>query len=309
MHSFYFELSDERARDCLAEILATPTLIFHNAKFDMRFLIRHNVLDRASLHRRFHDTECMMQLIDEHQKKDLKTLAVEILGIKNTIEVPYKSGAKKGQLHTVEKESYRLGEVRRELGLTKADGYDKLPREVLIPYALSDVVHTLGLYHRLWPQLEQRDLYEDELELVLAVMDMEDAGMAVDLPYVSKAIRDTNTEILRAEKLIEGLTGLSVWYPEKSGQTTPEGHINPQSPAQLIAAFAERGLSISSTKNDVLKPIRDDLAAAILGLREHKKLRDYLYAIEELNQGGVMHPNFKLFKPRTGRTSSGKEEE
>lgn len=302
-------MADDVAYNAVKEILSLgTTLVFHNAKFDLQKLIRANLLSRDSLPQ-FHDTECLSHLIDEHQKKDLKTLAVEILGIKNTIRVPIKSGPNAGEYREVERESHRLKQIRTKLKLKKSDGYHRLPREAIVPYALADAAHTLGVFEKLWPQLEEHDLYYKEMELVLVTMDMEGHALGVDVPYTTKAAKETNTEILRAEKTISELTGLSVWHPEKSGQKTPEGCINPASVQQLIAAFEGRGIKIPNTRNETLKPLDDELAVAILKLRKEKKLLDYLLAILKEQVEGVIHPNFRIFKPVTGRFASGKVEE
>lgn len=289
--------------------MSNSTLVFHNAKFDLQKLILAGVLERAGLENRVHDTECLSHLIDEHQKKDLKTLAVEILGIKNTISVPIKSGKNKGNLKEHEKEAYKLKKVRSKLKLKKEDGYHLLPREVVVPYALADAVHTLLLFEKLHPRLEEFELYQSEMGLVLVCLDMEAQGLRVDLDHLKQATRETNTSILKAEKRLQSLTGLVVWYPEKQGQATPKGSINPNSHQQLIVVLNERGLKVKGTGNEILKPLDDPLAQTILELREVKKLRDFLYAIDRERLGDKMHPNFRIFKPVTGRMAAGKAEE
>jgi DNA polymerase-1 len=264
---------------------------------------------------RIEDTEGIAHLLDEHRSKKLKTLAVEVLGDDDTIMIPYKSGQKKGELHAVSREAHHLRKVRNKLKLTKHDGYDKLPREVLVPYSLKDVELTLRLFDLLWPELRAlpsvEKLYRHEMELMLVTLDVEAAGIRVDGEYLDATIKETNLSILQAEKEVERITGLKVWYPPKTGKKdTPEGCINPNAWQQLLPAFAARGINLPNTRDETLKATDDDLARAVSALRKQKKLLStYLLNIKREKKGDLIHPNFKLFHVVTGRFSSGKAEE
>lgn len=301
VQSGYFELSDPTAKSELIFTLASaPKLVFHNAKFDLQKLIQAGILNRAALTpERIVDTECIAHLLDEHRLKKLKILARDILGEETDEDT------------AVAKEKKR---VKKELGIrfAKDVGYHLLRREVIVPYALKDAEFTIRLFYKLWPDLIVEsglpELFASEMAVVLAALDTEAKGMEVDLPYLKDAVKRTNTAILRHEMTIAKESGLKVWYPEKSGQKTPEGSINPNSHDQVRAVLEARDIIVENTKKDTLKPLDDEFIRSLMALRGEQKLMQYLEALDKENRDGIVHPNFKLFKPKTGRTSSAGED-
>lgn len=291
----YFELEHADMSWAATEALKGRKLVCHNAKFDMQKLLLADILDRGSLDAgRVIDTECLAQLLDEHRKKGLKDLAESVLGLRTN-------------------EADALAKARRKLKLTKADGYDKLPRPVLVPYSLKDPLFTILLFRDMWPQVERRgltDLFYSEMRLLLCMLDVESRGVRLDLDYLHRTIKEVRTSVLVKEKKLEKLTGRKIWYPEKSGQKTPEGCINPNAWQQILPVLHERGHKVDSTKAEILKPLGDEFADTLLSLREDNKLLGtYLLAMENERQGDIVHPNFNLFKPSTGRMSSSKADE
>jgi DNA polymerase I-like protein with 3'-5' exonuclease and polymerase domains len=202
---------------------------------------------------------------------------------------------------------------KKEHGKTlyaKDIGYHMLPREVIVPYAKKDAEFTLLLWQKLRPKIKDRlvSLYESEMDLTLVCLDIEARGMAVDIPYTQEKIKEYNGLVLAKELAIADLTGLKVWYPERQGQATPEGCLNPGSWQQLLEVFAARGVKLEDTKNETLLGVDDELAGLILGLRKDKKILDtYLLNILREQRDGIIHPNYKLHVPVTGRMSSAGE--
>lgn len=291
VQSGYFSLSNAVALLELQDILSRSTLVFHNAKFDLQKLIRAGVLERDSLDGRIHDTECMAQLLDEHRPKGLKDLGKSILGYEDN-------------------ETQALAKARRKLKLTKDAGYHLLPRRVLVPYAVNDAVLTIGIYEELWPQVcadeQLSQLYGSEMELVLAMLDVEANSLGVDLEYLDRTTREVNDSILKTELKIGKLIGKKVWYPEKPGQKTPEGRFNPNSHEQIQRLLLDRGVTVPNTRSDTLKELDDPFGSSVLELRTNKKIKDFLVAIGREQRNGRIHPWFNLFKPITGRMSSSK---
>jgi DNA polymerase I-like protein with 3'-5' exonuclease and polymerase domains len=219
--------------------------------------------------------------------------------------------------------------------LTKDDGYDKLPREVIVPYALKDAEFTYRLW-KVFSQLILRptglSLYAMEKQLVLTMMDVEAAGMGVDVMFVDHQIKEHNTLRLREELNIEKLCGkkvgdqkIKVKVPRtdedgkpvlgKKGQqlykSVPQQHpdfLNPNAPGQLITAFAERGILLEDTKDETLQKVDDPLAQSLTRYRQLAKLvSTYLSPMREEQRDGVLHPNFRLTGTVTGRMASGEE--
>lgn len=305
VQSHYFELEYEPdLLGPLAEMLArTDTLVFHNAKFDLQKLIAAGVLQRSDLSsRRIEDTEGMYHLLDPFSEKKLKVLAERLLG-EHTSEAKAIGAAKKA----IQKE------YKKEHGKTlysKDIGYHMLPRPILYPYALKDAEFTYRLYEQLAPRITGTlgPLYAREKELILVLLDVEAKGMRVDLEYVDSTIKDLNGKIMVREHTIEDITGKKVWYPERSGQKTPEGCFNPNAWQQVQEAFKARGVEIPDTKEETLAAVGDDLAEAIVKLRGDKKLLNtYMMNIRKEQRDGIIHPGFKVFQPKTGRMSSASE--
>lgn len=297
------DLSSHEGRAAARTLLSeTPSLVFHNAKYDIQKLRLVDLFPDGQLHvpgfSGVHDTEAIAHLLNEHRRKGLKPLAREVLGLETD-------------------EADAIAKARRKHKLKKADGLDKLyavEPQLVIDYAIKDVEFTWKLFWYLWPQISRfqdlLDLYELERELMWVLLDMETAGMGVDLKYVGEAAKDYAGQVLRAEWKIEDATGLKVFKPEKSGQKTPEGHINPNSNPQLAEYFQGKGIYAESYDKSVLKTLDDPLAEAILELRAASKIHNtYLQPMLTEQRDGVLHPNFRQHGTRGRRMSSGQAEE
>lgn len=300
LQSAYFDLEaagrEDRIQQLWSMLNEVPAWVFHNSKFDLQKLQLIGALPDPAEHE-LHDTQTLWTLIDENSRKGLKHLAVHVLGVDNTIEVEIKSGPNKGKTKRVPKEEHHLAAVRRKLKLKKADGYHLLPREVLIPYALKDTEFTLRLFETLMPRLEAigdprlLELYREFMKLKLVLLDMEADGFKLDMDYLNETTSEYGVRVMEGWDNIVTLTG------------NPE--LNPQSPAQLIEAFAARGVILESTAEAVLKGLDDDLARALLQYRSDKKIHTtYLRALQEEQRDGFVRPNFNDDAARTGRMSS-----
>jgi len=303
LRSWYFDLEEPENRDVrimlLRDILHdTPKWVMHNSKFDLQKLRLVGAVDDEMLERvELHDTQTMYVLLDENGRKGLKHLAATVLKVDDTIEVEVKSGPNKGMKKRVPKEAHQLAAVRRKLKLKKEDGYHLLPREVLIPYALKDTEFTLRLYEELFPRLEALgdsrvlELYREFMELKLVLLDMEADGFKLDMDYLSEVTSEYGVKVIEGWDKIVDLTD---WHD-----------LNPQSPPQLLKAFAKRGLKLSSTAEAALREIDDDLATALLQYRSDKKIHTtYLTALLHEQRDGIVHPQFNDDAARTGRMSS-----
>jgi DNA polymerase-1 len=252
--------------------------VFHNPKFDIQKLVLIELISRSDVSaERIEDTEACSHLLDEHRLKGLKFLARELLGEE-----------------TDEDEVLKV--ERRKLKLKKEDGYHLLPREVIMPYALKDAEFTLRLWELLRPEIAKSEdldaLYRHEMELSLTLMDMEAKGMGVDVPYVEASAKEYNTRILAQRILIQDMTG--------------NEDFNPNSPKQILEAFAELGIELEATNKLSLRGEEHPLAKAILELRSLAKMHGtYLLAILNEQRDGKMHPWFRQHKPVTGRLASG----
>jgi hypothetical protein len=299
LKSWYFETAEADTRAQLREILhGTYAWVGANMKFDLQKMILDGITTRPELElHEIHDVQTQFMLLDENAPKGLKKLAVSVLKHKDVINVPTKSGKNKGKDRWLPREEYRLGEARKKLGLTKADGYHLLPRVLLVPYAMRDTDFTLRLHEVLYPQLAKRDprlveIYHESMQRKIDLLDMEADGFGLDLPYLEQAASEKGVEVMETWQGVIDKAGFD---------------LNPNSPDQILKAFAARGVHLEDTQADTLEKLTDPLAVALLAYRDVKKIHDYLRELKRIQRDGIAHPAFNDDGAKTGRMSSGKD--
>jgi DNA polymerase I-like protein with 3'-5' exonuclease and polymerase domains len=273
----YIELGDFVREMQVSTILRdTPKWVLHNAKFDFEKLLLLGLIERKDItYNRYHDTEMIAHLIDENRPKGLKPLAESVLGKKTD-------------------EAKALQKERRRLKLKKEDGYDKLSREFLVPYAIKDARFTFDLYRTMEPMLSDgvRPLYDQERKLGLVLLDMEFKGLAVRLEYVQNKVKEYGFILLKSEMKLRSMTGKEDFKPK----STP----------QIKEALAQRGLFPADTEADTLKKIDDAFCREILHFRKYNKLRNtYLVNMVKEYDNGILHPWIRQMGTVTGRAASG----
>ncbi len=295
---FYLELVSADAFEAAREALVdTPVWVFHNAKFDLQKLILAGLITREEVDEHtIEDTEALAHLLDPNADKKLKRLAMEYLDWDDTIEVEKKNGE---GTYMVSAEKYHLDAARRKLKIKKEDGYGVLPREVLIPYAVADALMTIELYDQLRPRMNGRAealqaLYAREMELALVLLDIEAAGMRVDMDYVNSTIKKLTGFMAQQEKVIKSLSGRDEFKDHH---------------AWIKPVLSDLGIVVDNTQASTLEEVEHPIVAAILEWRRLKKLYDYFHAIQREQRFDILHPSFRQHGTKTGRMSSGKYEE
>lgn len=277
--SFYIDLADDPKRSRIVRYILSDTLtwVFHNAKFDLQKLELADALpDTWS---QIEDTQILHALLDENDRHGLKYLAHKILGESTN-------------------EEKVLAKVRRKLKIKKDEGYHLLPREVVVPYAMKDTEFTLRLWEVLYPMLADQgyDLYHRELETSFALGCIEAEGIGLDLDFLRKTHSEYGVKLMKLEAKLQELAR----DPEN-----PDKVFNPNSPKQILEAFARRGITAEATDKATLADLTDELAITLLEYRHIKKMHaTYLTGMMNEQIDGVLHPNFNLTLPRTGRMSS-----
>lgn len=269
VHEEWFDALDT-VRSMLNE---ADKIIMHNAKFDIQKLCRLGI-PFAVFVDKFEDTQAMAHLIDEHQSTGLKYLAKKYLG-------------------EATDEDEVLKVYRRKNKLKKETGYEPIPHDILAPYAIKDAEFTLSLYQHLEKRLaaDLIPLYELEKRMTIALLGVEARGMHVDRKYIINKRKEYGDRIYQTKAAIAELSG---------------AEFNPQSPAQVIEALAQRGVRVSKTDKATLAGLDDALASLIVELRELNKIKaTYFDAMYDEAKDGVLHPNFRQHGTRTGRMSSG----
>ena len=264
---------DEAVETVSSMLIDCDKIIMHNAKFDIQKLCRLGIPLSVFVDK-FEDTQALAHLINEHQSTSLKYLARTVLGEE-----------------TDEDEALKVW--RRKNKIKKEEGYEPIPHEILAPYALKDSEFTLRLYKVLWDRMPKdlQPLYEIEKALTLSLLGIEARGMKIDRQYVTNKRKEYSDRIYKLKHRIGTLAG---------------EEFNPQSPKQIIEVFAQRGVRVTATDKATLSALDDELALAIVELREANKIKStYFDGLYEESKDGILHPNFRQHGTKTGRMSSG----
>ena len=268
----------------LAPFFADPekVKVAQNGKFDLKFLSRYDLHAVPPLW----DTMLAHYLLDPEARHGLDHLSETLLRYRPIpIEQLIGKGSKQRNMRQVE------------------------PREVL-PYAAEDADLTLQLYHHLRPQIEGEDhlrslFYDIEMPLADVLLEMEQAGVRVDVDLLQSAIVDLSTELERIEKDFQ--------------RYTLGDPVNINSPKEVgDFLFGRLGLSEKpkktrtgqySTREEDLEMVADRHPAVrlILDYRGLSKLvNTYLVPLPMMVNPvtGRIHTTYHQAKTATGRLSS-----
>ena len=268
----------------LAPFFADPekVKVAQNGKFDLKFLSRYDLHTAPPLW----DTMLAHYLLDPEARHGLDHLSETLLRYRPIpIEQLIGKGSKQRNMRQLE------------------------PREVL-PYAAEDADLTLQLYHHLRPRIEGeehlRSLFHDiEMPLVGVLLEMEQAGVRVDVDLLQSAIVDLSTELERIE--------------EDFRRYTPGDPVNINSPKEVgDFLFGHLGLSEKpkktrtgqySTREEDLEMVADRHPAVrlVLDYRGLSKLvNTYLVPLPMMvnPMTGRIHTTYHQAKTATGRLSS-----
>lgn len=147
----------------LAPLLEDPTVekVAHNTKFDMHMLANAGMRIVGKLH----DTVVLAKLTDENRNSfALRDLAARYDGGITVFE-------------------YMVDDYKQ---MNKVKDYRHIPRELLAEYANADVWNCFLAFTNEYPRLEAEglvDLYNNEMELMVALYSMERYGMRIDESY------------------------------------------------------------------------------------------------------------------------------
>lgn len=288
------------AEQLLQQILDRFEIVFHNLKFDYKMLNYH--LNLKFRRHAVHDTMIIHYLLDENDGHGLKPLA-----LKYTDYGDYDS---------------ELDEFRTEYcakhGILKEDfTYDLIPFDVISRYASIDTAVTLELFNKFMPVLQKseklRGVYENiMMPGILFLMDMEEAGIPMDVERLQAAEGYLEAQIREAKEVIYS-------FPEVKRFESDTGVIfNPASVMQLRKVlFDYVGLSPTgkitktgaiSTDAEVLEELSEEhpLPKALLHMRKLSKIRSsYIVKIlPELDKDQRIRTNFNLTFTTSGRLSS-----
>jgi DNA polymerase-1 len=244
------------------------TVIFHNAKFDIR------VLRRAGLPvpEKFEDTLIASHLLDENDAHGLKPLAKKHLGIDDPVT------------------------------FDEADRMRLLDPEVFSEYAKNDSRFTFRLWEQFKKELDEQGLmplYELEKQILPVVMSMEERGMKIDVQSLATIERSVKADSARLKAEIFELAGVefelskpravaAILY-DKLGLKCPK----------------ETKTGARSVDIESLKEIAHPIAVKLAEYRKIDKLANTFIKVlpKHADANGRIHPEFKPLGAKTGRFS------
>jgi DNA polymerase-1 len=272
-------LRSPETRQTLIWLVSANRTIWHNGKFDCRWLIPY--LGRTIYPD--HDTmlmhACLYPAAGENSLKDLA---------KRMFNAPdWEADVKK----------YTRSKAH----------YERIPQDVLVDYNQWDVYWTIRLFDRLWDELDYHApakalYYKHVLPASHMLQDVEQYGMPVDTEYGELLSEELGIEISRITDDLRDLVHSDTF--------------NPGSTQQIQQILTNRwGYTLSSTDEKSLATLRltqipDDLetfCGGVLDYRSLSKIRGtYLTGILSKVRDGRVHPTFLLHGTSTGRLSSRK---
>ncbi len=283
----------------LQQIFDKHNIIFHNRKFDEKWLAYHFSFKFKAAS---HDTMVMHYCLDETQG----THGLKVLALKHTDYGDYDASLEEFKenyckTHNINKEDFT---------------YDLIPFDVIAQYASIDTAVTLELFFKFWaivsahPKLSK--LYTDILiPATIFLMDCEEAGIPMSKTRLEHSSKYLDYQIKLAKEKIYEFDVIHQFEADQGAQ------FNPASPMQLRKIlFDYLGLPPSkltetgatSTDAEVLEGLSElhDLPKAILVVRRLTKIKNtYVEKIlPALDKDGRVRTNFNLIFTTSGRLSS-----
>ncbi len=289
-HQFYFDtrLIGYAAISSIASDMRANEYIFQNAKFDMRMMTssqwypgpRHMI-------QTIRDTEVLARLVrNDHLSYRLADLAKRA-GMEKSGDVM--SYIKEHKLKTKVERKWK-GDTEELLH------FDRVPTEVIAPYALNDARITYDIYEHLLPQLDPRSekVWHNECQLTKTCYHMERRGVLVNLEYTEAALRYEESLILEA----------------KNQFLLACGKVYDNTKAQLVEVFSNAGETIPKTEkgndsltDDVLESFTSPIAKIVQKIRFYEKRISTYYTsyLEMAESDGTIHPDMRQAGTTTGR--------
>ena len=221
----------------VARLFADPskTIIFHNAKFDLKMLSFEGI-DVFNILARVECTLILSKLWNENGQHNLRYLSIRYLnrdpGAKDEVE----DWLKKHKRAFVKKHG-------REPNFADA------PIHVVKRRCIWDVESTLMLYAQLRPRIAQtcKELYETERQLIFVVIDMENHGVRVDVTRAKELRAEALDDLAQIQADLNRIICPLVIERKKKGKgitETLESFNANSSSIQLPAAFKKVGIEL-----------------------------------------------------------------
>lgn len=211
------------------------TIIFHNAKFDLK-MFSFEGIDVFNIKAHIDCTLIMSKLFQMNGQHDLRFLSIRYLN--------RDPGHKDEIMEWLKKHKRKF---MAEHG--RAPNFSDAPRETVKRRALWDVESTLFLHAFLKPKILEwcAELYETERQLSFVVIDMENAGVIVDITRAKTLRRRARSDLRRIQRDLDELVCPIVVKKKKKTEyidVTIDSFNANSSALQLPAAFIKLGIKL-----------------------------------------------------------------
>lgn len=283
----YYPITDELV-SCLISFFANYKgyLFYHNAKFDMAFFKKLG----CNIH--YPKSFCTLTL-GRLVNSDLLSYSLDSLG--KTIGMEKDKGLEQFCIkNKLFEYILRPGKKKRDKKLF----FDKVPLEIMIPYAKKDVEITLQLGNNQLKQLSDRGelaVASNEARLIHTFFRMEEVGVKIDRDFVTRAM------VQEAQKMQQAVTN----FQSFTGVAFKDHH------STFKAAFTALGVTPKLTDKGnpsfdkkALAAINHPLARWIEDYREaHGLLGTYETILYYADKNDALHANVRQSGTATGRVS------
>jgi DNA polymerase-1 len=251
------------------------TLIFHNAKFDLK------VLKASGIDLYWADTVDTMlwhHLVDQYRPHDLGSLEKNLL--------------KKDE------KSKLLSAIKPFM---KDFGYEAVPPVMMAKYAENDVVSTWELYEYLLPLMEQANLLEvwkTDQQFMKLLAKLETSGLKLDRPLAQRYTEESKARMAEIRDALPFDPSKDVQVRNRFFGELPHGLA--LKPTKLTPGGK------ASVDEDALTTINHPEAGLLLEFRGLQKATStwYLGFQEKADMAGYLHPEFKMHGTVTHRLSA-----
>lgn len=290
---------NEECESLLQLLFEIKNIIFHNSKFDIKWLEYHFGFTFDD----FEDTMLEHYVLDETKgTHDLKSLAIKYTGL----------GA-----YDLELEEYKAAYCKQHGVLKRDFTYDLIPFEIMYKYASLDPAATIELHEKFNGIISKNKFLSNVYNNILKegstfLRKVEENG----IPVSTDRLHSANEKFVEIER---NLTEELYKIPELKGWEEDRGKVfNFASPVQIRdflfnwCGIAPSGVLTDkgedSTNEEALTKLAKyhPIANTILQLRKTVKLRNTYIAkiLQGLDSDGRLRTNFNLTTTTSGRLSS-----
>lgn len=290
---------DTRVEIYLQYLFNKYIVVMHNAKFDVKMLRYHFNFEFPQLE----DTMVLHYVLDETQgSHGLKSLALKYTDFGD---------------YDAELDNFKKEYCRSHGSLASDFTYDKIPFEIMVPYACIDTCVTLDLYKKFKPLVAKNpkllNLYTSLLmPAINMLVDVELTGVPFDkdrLEFakvtVDKQIDDAVAHLYSLPEIVE--------FEKEQGK-----EFNPNSVVQLRKLLVDKlklslmnkktGTGMQSTDAEVLEELSGahPVIDSIIAIRKMRKIKNtYIDGLlYNLDNDGFVRTGFNLTSTTSGRLSS-----